>query len=379
MQRAIDQLAATIREAARQKRPLCIRGGGTKDFYGGPVHGYKLNTGDYRGIVAYEPTELVITARAGTPLAEIEAALLEQDQMLAFEPPYFGDLPSPLTPLPPGAGEGNVVPAKPAMRMATLGGCVAAGLSGPRRSYAGAVRDFVLGARILDGKGDDLRFGGQVMKNVAGYDVSRLMAGSLGTLGVLLEVSLKVLPLPASEATLVLKCGEADAISLMNGWAGQPLPITATAYRDGDLGVRLSGARVAVDAAVAKISGAPVAPAQAIRFWTGIREHADPFFADSRPLWRLSVASTAPPLDLPGHQLIEWGGALRWLKSTADARTLRDAAARSGGHATLFRGGDKSGGVFHPLPPALMKLHRNLKQAFDPAGVLNPGRMYPDL
>jgi glycolate oxidase FAD binding subunit len=379
VQRAIDQLAATIREAARQKRPLCIRGGGTKDFYGGPVHGYKLNTGDYRGIVAYEPTELVITARAGTPLAEIEAALLEQDQMLAFEPPYFGDLPSPLTPLPPGAGEGNVVPAKPAMRMATLGGCVAAGLSGPRRSYAGAVRDFVLGARILDGKGDDLRFGGQVMKNVAGYDVSRLMAGSLGTLGVLLEVSLKVLPLPASEATLVLKCGEADAISLMNGWAGQPLPITATAYRDGDLGVRLSGARVAVDAAVAKISGAPVAPAQAIRFWTGIREHADPFFADSRPLWRLSVASTAPPLDLPGHQLIEWGGALRWLKSTADARTLRDAAARSGGHATLFRGGDKSGGVFHPLPPALMKLHRNLKQAFDPAGVLNPGRMYPDL
>jgi len=379
VQRAIDQLAATIREAARQKRPLCIRGGGTKDFYGGPVHGYKLNTGDYRGIVAYEPTELVITARAGTPLAEIEAALLEQDQMLAFEPPYFGDLPSPLTPLPPGAGEGNVVPAKPAMRMATLGGCVAAGLSGPRRSYAGAVRDFVLGARILDGKGDDLRFGGQVMKNVAGYDVSRLMAGSLGTLGVLLEVSLKVLPLPASEATLVLKCGEADAISLMNGWAGQPLPITATAYRDGDLGVRLSGARVAVDAAVAKISGAPVAPAQAIRFWTGIREHADPFFADSRPLWRLSVASTAPPLDLPGHQLIEWGGALRWLKSTADARTLRDAAARSGGHATLFRGGDKSGGVFHPLPPALMKLHRNLKQAFDPAGVLNPGRLYPDL
>jgi len=378
MENIIQQLAATIREAARQKRPLCIRGGGTKDFYGGPVHGYKLNTVDYRGIVAYEPTELVITARAGTPLAEIEAALLEQDQMLAFEPPYFGDLPSPLTPLPPGAGEGNVVPAKPAMRMATLGGCVAAGLSGPRRSYAGAVRDFVLGARILDGKGDDLRFGGQVMKNVAGYDVSRLMAGSLGTLGVLLEVSLKVLPLPASEATLVLKCGEADAISLMNGWAGQPLPITATAYRDGDLGVRLSGARVAVDAAVAKISGAPVAPAQAIRFWTGIREHADPFFADSRPLWRLSVASTAPPLDLPGHQLIEWGGALRWLKSTADARTLRDAAARSGGHATLFRGGDKSGGVFHPLPPALMKLHRNLKQAFDPAGVLNPGRLYPD-
>jgi glycolate oxidase FAD binding subunit len=299
--------------------------------------------------------------------------------MLAFEPPYFGDLPSPLTPLPPGAGEGNVVPDKPAMRMATLGGCVAAGLSGPRRPYSGAVRDFVLGVRILDGKGDDLRFGGQVMKNVAGYDVSRLMAGSLGTLGVLLEVSLKVLPLPASETTLLLKCGEADAISLMNRLAGQPLPITATAYCDGDLDVRLSGARVAVDAAAAKIGGAPVAPAQAIRFWVGIREHADPFFADSGPLWRLSVSSTTPPLDLPGQQLIEWGGALRWLKSTADAKMIRDAAARSGGHATLFRGGERSGGVFHPLAPALMKLHRNLKQAFDPAGIFNPGRLYPDL
>jgi glycolate oxidase FAD binding subunit len=354
MDNTVQQLSETIREAASQKRPLCIRGGGTKDFYGGPVHGYKLNTGEYRGIVAYEPTELVITARTGTPLAEIEAALLEQDQMLAFEPPYFG--------------EG-----------ATLGGCVAAGLSGPRRPYAGAVRDFVLGVRILDGKGDDLKFGGQVMKNVAGYDVSRLMAGSLGTLGVLLEVSLKVLPLPASETTLLLRCGESEAISLMNKWAAQPLPVTATAYCDGDLSVRLSGARVAVDAAAGKIGGTPVAPAQAIRFWTGIREHADPFFADSGPLWRLSVASTTPPLDLPGRQLIEWGGALRWLKSYADANTIRDAAARSGGHATLFRGGDKSGGVFHPLPPALMKLHRNLKQAFDPAGVLNPGRLYPDI
>ena len=378
MENIIQQLAATIREAAKQKRPLCIRGGGTKDFYGGPVHGYKLNTVDYRGIVAYEPTDLVITARAGTPLAEIEAALLEQDQMLAFEPPYFGDLPSPLTPLPPGAGEGNVVPAKPDMRMATLGGCVAAGLSGPRRPYAGAVRDFVLGVRILDGKGDDLRFGGQVMKNVAGYDVSRLMAGSLGTLGVLLEVSLKVLPLPASETTLFLTCGEAEAISLMNKWATQPLPITASAYRDGELGVRLSGARVAVDAAVGKIGGAPVASAQAIRFWTGVREHADRFFTGSEPLWRLSVNSTTPPLDLPGRQLIEWGGALRWLRSAADAKPIRDAAARSGGHATLFRGGDKSGGVFQPLPPALMKLHRNLKQAFDPAGILNPGRLYPE-
>ncbi|MGH8633711.1 MAG: glycolate oxidase subunit GlcE [Burkholderiales bacterium] len=354
MQDVVENLSRLIRDAAAQKRPLCIRGGGTKDFYGGPVHGYKLNTGDCRGIVAYEPTELVITARAGTPLSEIEAALLEKGQMLAFEPPHFG--------------EGT-----------TLGGCVAAGLSGPRRPYAGAVRDFVLGVRILDGKGDDLRFGGQVMKNVAGYDVSRLMAGSLGTLGVLLEVSLKVLPVPAAETTLHLKCDESRAIALMNEWAGKPLPITATAFRDGDLGVRLSGARVAVDAAAKKIGGAPVALVQAERFWTGIREHTDPFFAGGGPLWRLSVKSTTPPLDLPGQQLIEWGGALRWLQSGADAKTIRDAAARSGGHGTLFRGGDRSKGVFRPLPSVLMKLHRNLKRAFDPAGILNPGRLYPDL
>ena len=354
MQEIIDNLSRAIREAAARKRALCIRGGGTKDFYGGAIHGDRLDTTAYRGIVAYEPTELVISARAGTPLTEIEAALREKGQMLAFEPPHFGD-------------------------MATLGGCIATGLSGPRRPYTGAARDFVLGVRILDGKGDDLRFGGQVMKNVAGYDVSRLVTGSLGTLGVLLEISLKVLPLPASEQTLHLKYGEAEAIMLMNKWAAQPLPVTATAYRDGDLGVRLSGARVAVDAAAKKIGGTAVDPAQAGRFWTGIREHADPFFSGSEPLWRLSINSTTPPLGLPGSQLMEWGGALRWLKSTADAKTIRDAAARSGGHATLFRGGDKSEGVFHPLAPALMKLHRNLKQAFDPAGIFNPGRLYADL
>jgi glycolate oxidase FAD binding subunit len=354
VQEILQDLSRLIREAAKQKRPLCIRGGGTKDFYGGPVHGYKLNTGDYRGIVAYEPTELVITARAGTPLSEIEAALRDKGQMLAFEPPHFG------------AG-------------ATLGGCVAAGLSGPRRPYAGAVRDFVLGVRILDGKGDDLTFGGQVMKNVAGYDVSRLMAGSLGTLGVLLEVSLKVLPLPAFEATVLLKRREPEAITLMNEWAARPLPITATAYRDGDLRVRLSGARVAVEAAITKIGGEAMAPAQDGPFWAGIREQSGPYFGGEEPLWRLSVKSTTPPLELPGAQLIEWGGALRWLRSRADPKTVRDAAARAGGHATLFRGGDKSRGVFHPLSPVLMKLHRNLKQAFDPAGVFNPGRLYPDL
>jgi glycolate oxidase FAD binding subunit len=354
MDNAVQRLSEAIREAAAQKRPLCIRGGGTKDFYGGAIRGDRLGTAEYRGVIEHEPTELVITARAGTPLAEIETALREKGQMLPFEPPHFG------------AG-------------ATLGGCVATGLSGPRRPYSGAVRDYVLGVRVLDGKGDDLRFGGQVMKNVAGYDVSRLMAGSLGTLGLLLEASLKVLPIPSSETTLHLRRSETEAIAAMNEWAGKPLPITATAYRNGDLGVRLSGARSAVEAAVKKLGGDVVDPAQAAQFWAGIREQTDPFFAGDSPLWRLSVKPTTPPLGLIGGQLIEWGGALRWLRSNADAKIIRAAATRAGGHATLFRGGDKSTGVFQPLAPALMKLHRNLKQAMDPAGIFNPGRLYSDL
>jgi glycolate oxidase FAD binding subunit len=377
MDSALQQLSEAIREAMTRKRPLCIRGGGTKDFYGGAIRGDRFSTAEYRGIVEYEPTELVITARAGTPLAEIEAVLREKGQMLPFEPPHFGEIPSPLPPLP--SGEGNIMPPERQGRMATLGGCVAAGLSGPRRPYSGAVRDYVLGVRILDGKGADLRFGGQVMKNVAGYDVSRLMAGSLGTLGLLLEVSLKVLPLPPSETTLHLRRSETDAIAAMNEWAGKPLPITATAYRNGDLGVRLSGARSAVEAAVKKLGGNIVDPAKAAQFWTGIREQVDPFFAGDSPLWRLSVKPTTPPLGLIGGQLIEWGGALRWLRSNADAKMIRAAATRAGGHATLFRGGDKSTGVFQPLAPTLMKLHQNLKLSLDPAGIFNPGRLYSDL
>jgi len=354
MQEVVEQYADRIRSAAAGKMPLRLRGGGTKDFYGQALTGEVLDTRAYAGIIAYEPTELVITVRCGTPLTELEAALRAQGQHLAFEPPHFG----------PGA---------------TVGGMVAAGLSGPRRAWAGAVRDFVLGVRVLDGRGDDLSFGGQVMKNVAGYDVSRPMAGSLGTLGLILEVSLKVPPLPFAEATLKLEMPEDKAIGILNHWGGQPLPISASAWADGDLAVRLSGAASAVKAARDAIGGATVDPDQATRFWTAIREQADPFFSTDKPLWRLSVPSVAPPLDLPGDQLIEWGGALRWLASNADARTIRDAAAQAGGHATLFRAADKSAGVFTQLTPPLLNIHRRLKHSFDPAGVFNPGRMYPDL
>ena len=349
-----DAFAETIRAAAAGGRRLRLRGGGTKDFYGQSLDGEALDLRACAGIVAYDPTELVITARCGTPLAEIEVVLAERRQMLAFEPPRFGD-------------------------GATIGGVVAAGLSGPRRAAAGAVRDFVLGVRIMDGRGDELEFGGRVMKNVAGYDVSRLMAGSLGTLGILLEVSLKVLPVPVAEATLKLELPEGRAIDMMNAWAGKPLPISATAYTDGDLGVRLSGAAAAVREARAKLGGELVDAGRASSFWAGVREQTDPFFQGDEPLWRLAVPSATPPLALGGRELVEWSGGLRWLKSGADARAIRDCASRAGGHATLFRGGDKAVGVFQPLAPAIATIHRRLKAEFDPHGVFNRGRLYADL
>ncbi len=340
-----------IREAAAARTPLRLRGGGTKDFYGNEPRGQVLDTAAYAGIESYEPSELVVTARCGTRLRELEQLLEQNRQALPFEPPHFG-------------------------AEATLGGCVAAGLSGPRRASAGSLRDFVLGVRMVDGRGRALSFGGQVMKNVAGYDVARLAAGSLGTLGVIAEVSLKVLPRPASEATVELELDEAGAIERMNRWAGQPLPMSATAWHEGRLRVRLSGSAAALASAAGRIGGAPVdAPA----FWTDIREQRHAFFAGPAPLWRLAVPSATPPLALPGRTLIEWSGALRWLKCDAPAAQIRAAAARIGGHATLFRAADKAPGAFTEPGPVAMRIHRELKAAFDPAGILNPGRLYAEL
>jgi len=348
----VQHIADTIRAAADAKRPLNICGSGSKAFYGNAAVGEALDVTSYRGIIEYEPTELVITARAGTPLAEIEKAMHEQGQMLGFEPPHFGGNP-------------------------TLGGCIAGGLSGPRRPYAGSARDFVLGLRILDGRGTDLRFGGQVMKNVAGYDVSRLMTGSLGTLGVILEVSLKALPLPPAEMTLCREQTQAEALTLMNEWAGKPLPITATCHVDGRLYVRLAGASPAVHSAAAKLGGETVTDGAAL--WQGIRDQRNAFFSGDAPLWRLSLSSTTSELQVPGLQLIEWGGALRWLRTDSDAMSVRKMARSGDGHATLFRGSDTRTGAFHPLPSAMLKLHKRVKQAMDPAGILNPGRMYQEL
>ncbi|MYM21648.1 glycolate oxidase subunit GlcE [Duganella sp. FT135W] len=348
-----DEFADRIRTA---KAPLRIRGGGTKDWYGQALDGEVLDTRINSGIVSYEPTELVITARCGTPLAEIEALLAQHKQMLAFEPPRY---------------QGS-----------TIGGVVASALSGPRRASAGAVRDFVLGAVLMDGRGEVLRFGGQVMKNVAGYDVSRLLAGSLGTLGLILEVSLKVLPVPLREASIRFEISEIDALTRLNEWAGQPLPISASCWHQGVLSLRLSGADAAVEAAQRKLGGQPLAGDEASAFWASLRDQTHGYF-NGGSLWRMSVPSHASAIILRGEQLIEWGGAQRWLKVDDDAAdvaeraaAIRRSVAAAGGHATLFRGGDKSVGVFHPLAPAVAKIHERLKQSFDPAGIFNPGRMY---
>lgn len=353
---AVDELQQTIREAAAAQRALRVRGGGTKDFYGRRTAGDVVDTRAVSGIVSYAPTELVLTARSGTPLAEVESALDEARQMLPFEPPRFD-----------GA--------------ATLGGAIAAGLSGPRRPYAGAARDFVLGVRMIDGTGEALAFGGRVMKNVAGFDVARLMTGSLGTLGVLTEVSLKCLPRPAVETTIVRECSADEAIRRVNEWGGQPLPLSATCWLDGRLWVRLSGAAPAVSSAREALGGEEAVDAE--RFWSGVRDHTHPFFTalhqQAMPLWRLSVRSPAPFRDLGREQLIEWGGALRWLGAPAggDDEKLRAFARANGGHATCFR--DGSGPVFQPLSPPMLALHQRLKTVFDPHGILNRGRLYPEL
>ncbi len=358
---ALRRLVEQVRDAADRKVALDVRGGATKAFYGGVPRGEPLELRPLAGISSHEPTELVVTARAGTPLAELEAALAAHGQCLPFEPPRFG--------------EGG-----------TVGGMVAAGLAGPARASVGGVRDYVLGATLLNGRGEVLTFGGQVMKNVAGYDVSRVLAGSLGVLGVICEVSLKVLPLPADTATLVYDCSAADAVRQLNAWGGQPLPVNASAWHQGALCVRLSGAAAAVKAARARMGGQVMASQAAAVWWGGVRDHRHPFFAldalalsRGESLWRLSLPQVAPPIDLPGDGFIEWGGAQRWLRSDAAPAEVRAAAARAGGHATLFRGGDRAGGVFAPLSEPLARIHRRLKEAFDPAGVFNPGRLYADL
>ncbi len=345
----VPTLIARVNAAAAGKTPLAIHGGNTKSFYGGAITGEPLDMRAYTGIIEYEPKELVLTVRAGTPLHEVEAALEAASQMLPFEPPHYAS-------------------------GSTIGGTVACGLSGPRRPYAGAVRDFVLGTRIINGLGEDLRFGGRVIKNVAGYDVSRLMVGAMGTLGVLLDISFKVLPKPTAECTLRFDFDEATAIRQFNEWAGLPLPISASAWHEGQASLRLSGAAAGVKVARQKLGGELLPDAIAHEFWRDLRDHRNGFFASTDALWRVSVPPTTPPLGLATPQWIEWGGGLRWQRGTLDVADLRARVTAVGGHVSLFRHGDKANGVFHPLAAALIPIHRDLKSAFDPENILNRGR-----
>ena len=371
-------MATRVRQVAQSGTPLRIRGGGSKDFYGQDLRGDVLDMTAYAGVVSYEPSELVVTVRAGTKLAELESLLAEQGQCLPFEPPHFGP-------------------------RATVGGMVASGLNGPARASSGAVRDFLLGVVLLNGQGECLTFGGQVMKNVAGYDVSRLMAGAMGTLGVLLEVSLKVLPIAPAEATLRCNLPQQKALDLLNRWGGQPLPLNASCWVHDDsaspardmLFVRLRGAVAAVDSACPRMMADVQAAggqalvmenAQASADWNACREQTLPCFAQAPSpdacLWRLSVPQTTPALDLPFAQLIEWHGGLRWMWAPAVAAVqLRQVAEKAGGHVTLFRRAAHTPAdtpVFTPLSPVQARIQRELKKQFDPAGVFNPGRMSAD-
>jgi glycolate oxidase FAD binding subunit len=362
-------LIEQVQSAIAARTPLRIHGGDTKAFLGAPVQGQSLDTRDWSGIVSHEPTELVITVRAGTPLAEVAAALADKGQHLPFDPPRFG-----------GA--------------ATIGGVVAAGLAGPARATVGGVRDFVLGAQFIDGRGDWLTFGGQVMKNVAGYDISRALAGSMGTLSVITHLSLKVLPVAPAEATLVFPLGPLDALEQLHRWGGQPLPLNASCWvkdetapdRTELLFVRLRGAVAAVESAcermVREAGGQRLDNAPGGPDWAACRDQTLPFFSPPSPelcLWRLSLPQTATLLDLPYAQLIEWQGAQRWLWAPASAaQQIRAAAAAVQGHATLFRAAaDGAPGVrrFDAESPALQAITKRLREAFDPQGIFNPGRM----
>ena len=348
----LKQLQEQVLQARTSGQKLHIVGGGSKAFLGRDADpdASTLSVGEHTGVVDYHPVELVLTVRAGTPLQEIEATLAEQGQVLHFEPPRFGT-------------------------SATIGGTLACNLSGPARPWSGSVRDQVLGVRLLNGKGEHLRFGGQVMKNVAGYDVSRLQAGALGTLGVMTEIILKVMPKPAASLTLVQEMGMDEVIHYMNSRAAEPKPITGACWVDGKVYLRLSGARSAVEATAEKWTG-EVMP-QGDTFWQTVRDLQHDFFAGNDvPLWRFSVGSTAATPELEGKWLIDWAGAQRWYRGAAELGDLEPLARAAGGQVSLFRGGDRSGEVMHSQPEALKAIQRRLKNAFDPDNLFNPGRLY---
>lgn len=344
-----QSLLEQVNQALENATPLRIQGSNSKAFLGRTTAGEILDTRSHQGIVSYDPTELVITARCGTPLSQLTQVLDAAQQMLPCEPPSFGD-------------------------GATVGGMIACGLSGPRRPWSGSVRDFVLGTRVITGQGKLLRFGGEVMKNVAGYDLSRLMAGSYGSLGLITEVSLKVLPKPRQCLSISLEMDAERALLRLAEWGQQPLPISAACHDGSRLHLRLEGGEGSVSAAHERLGGERLEAC----WWDDLNEQRLSFFDEDQPLWRLSLPHNTPLLSLPGRQLIDWGGAQRWLKSDAEAAYIRQVVDEVGGHATCFSHG-LSDTPFQPLPSALMRYHRNLKQQLDPRSIFNPGRLYAEL
>ena len=344
-----DALLEQVNQALHTATALRIQGSNSKAFLGRIAAGEVLDTRSHRGIVSYDPTELVITARCGTPLSELVSVLDDAQQMLPCEPPSFSN-------------------------DATVGGMIACGLSGPRRPWSGSVRDFVLGTRVITGHGKHLRFGGEVMKNVAGYDLSRLMAGSFGALGVITEVSLKVLPKPRQCLSISLEIDSERALLRLTEWGQQPLPISAACHDGAFLHLRLEGGEGSVAAAHDRLGGERLDSS----YWQDLNEHRLGFFDGDLPLWRLSLPHDTSRLSLPGTQLIDWGGAQRWLKSDAEATLIRSVVKEVGGHVTCYSHG-LIDSPFQPLPDALMRYHRNLKQQLDPRGIFNPGRLYAEL
>ncbi len=344
-----EQLQQQVLDARANKRPLTIVGGHTKAFMGRQTTGQLLNTAEHSGIINYQPVELVLTARAGTTIIEIEQALAANNQMLAFEPPVFS-------------------------ASSTIGGTLACNLSGPARPWGGSIRDHVLGVRIINGLGEHLKFGGQVMKNVAGYDVSRLQAGAMGSLGIITEISLKVMPKPASTATLVWDMPASEAITFINELAGKPKPISAMCWLQGRLYVRLSGARSAVEATIKQWQTQELTDADA--FWDSLRHQQHPIFNNGLPLWRFSVNSAASMPSLDSDSLIDWGGSQRWYAGVQDLDEMQALAANAGGHVSLYSGGDRSADVMHRLPMTVQNIQKRIKASFDPDHIINPGRLY---
>ena len=363
----LQEISEKIHTASRTGNPLRITGSGTKNFYGNELSGEVYSLREYSGMIDYNPSELILTAKAGTYIAELENILGLNGQMFPFEPPYFGE-------------------------SATLGGTVACGFSGPRRPFTGSARSFTLGIKVIDGSGKILSFGGRVMKNVAGYDISRLMAGSLGTLGVILEISMKVLPAPEAELTITREQNQNDAVEFFNNLAGRSLPLSGASWYRGISYLRLSGSGSSILASSKKIGGDKIVlhdlesaeSGDEVSYWKQLKEQKLPFFTDKRPLWRVSVPPATPPEVTHienADAIYDWLGAIRWIKSDEDPKTIRNTAEIHGGHATLFRtpgSTTASGKNFCFLSPEVLKLHKNLKNVFDPKGILNPGRMHPE-